>query len=218
MVTDRNLKENVEQELAWNPAIGEGHIAVAVHDGVVTLAGYVGTYVERLEAERAAKGVIGIVGVANEVEVRVGDDVRPDPDIVADAVAALKLQLPRSAQNIRVIASEGRLKLEGAVEWNYQRELAATTVRAIRGVTAVANHITLKPGALPRDVHSRILAAFHRSADIDARNVKVETSGSTVTLGGKVPTWAEREAAERAAWQAPGVDDVVNRIAVGPAD
>jgi osmotically-inducible protein OsmY len=216
MNKDRELKEQVEQELAWNPAIGEGHIAVAVREGVVTLAGFVDTYFERVEAERAAQGVAGVLGVANEVEVRLSDNVRPDPDIVLDAVAALKLQMPHSAPRILVIVSEGRLRLEGEVDWHYLRERAAEAVRALPGVRSVVNHIALKPGALPRDVHCRIVSAFHRSADIDARGITVDASGSDVILRGKVSTWAERDAAERAAWQAPGVSHVLNQIAIGP--
>jgi osmotically-inducible protein OsmY len=218
MNKDRVLKERVEQELTWNPAISEGHIAVAAHDGVVTLAGSVETFLERLEAEQSAKRVSGVAGVANEIDVKMGSDIRPDADIVKDAVAALNLQLPHSAPHIRVIVSEGRLKLEGTVEWNYLRERAAESVRTVRGVRAVANQIALKSGPLPRDVQNRIVAAFHRSADIDAHSIHVEADGDRVTLHGKVTTWAEREAAERVAWHAPGVNHVFNHIAIAPRD
>lgn len=216
MSTDQEIKRDVEQELAWNAAIGDSHIAVVVQDRVVTLAGYVDTLFERIEAERSAKHVHGVAGVANDIDVRLGANGRPDADIAHDALAALALQLPRSAAHLKVIASDGRLRLEGSVEWNYQRELAEQAVRGIRGVRSVANLIALKPSPLPGDIRHRIVSAFHRSADLEAHRINIETEGDTVILRGAVATWNEHEAAEKVAWQAPGVHHVINRLAIGP--
>jgi osmotically-inducible protein OsmY len=141
-------------------------------------------------------------------------DQRPDPDIARDAVSALKSELPYSSENIKVIAKDGRITLEGTVEWNYARERAENAVKRIRGVKGVTNSITLKPKVAPHEVRRKIEDAFRRSAEIDASRVTVEANGSEVILRGTVKSWAEREEAERAAWAAPGVTRVDNRVTI----
>jgi osmotically-inducible protein OsmY len=156
-----------------------------------------------------------VVGVANDIEVRLPViDQRPDPDIVRDAVSALKSELPYSSENIKVIAKDGRLTLEGTVEWNYARERAEKAVKRVRGAKSVTNSITLKPKVAPYEVRRKIQDAFRRSAEIDASRVTVEANGSEVILRGTVKSWAEREEAERAAWAAPGVTKVDNRVTI----
>ena len=215
MRLDSDIRRDVEDELRWDPDIDATDIAVAVNNGVVALTGFVRSYSQRTQAERDAKRVAGVVGVANDIEVRLPViDQRPDPDIVRDAVSALKSELPYSSENIKVIAKDGKITLEGSVEWNYARERAESAVKRIRGVKGVTNSITLKPKVAPHEVRRKIEDAFRRSAEIDASRVTVEANGSEVILRGTVKSWAEREEAERAAWAAPGVTKVDNRVTI----
>ena len=215
MRLDSDIRRDVEDELRWDPDIDATDIAVAVNSGVVALTGFVRSYSQRTQAERDAKRVAGVVGVANDIEVRLPViDQRPDPDIVRDAVSALKSELPYSSENIKVIAKDGKITLEGSVEWNYARERAENAVKRVRGVKGVTNSITLKPKVAPYEVRRKIEDAFRRSAEVDASRITVEANGSEVILRGTVKSWAEREEAERAAWAAPGVTKVDNRVTI----
>ena len=215
MRLDSDIRRDVEDELRWDPDIDATDIAVAVNNGVVALTGFVRSYSQRTQAERDAKRVAGVLGVANDIEVRLPViDQRPDPDIARDAVSALKSELPYSSEYIKVIAKDGKITLEGTVEWNYARERAESAVKRVRGVKGVTNSITLKPKVAPYEVRRKIEDAFRRSAEIDASRVTVEANGSEVILRGTVKSWAEREEAERAAWAAPGVTKVDNRVTI----
>jgi len=217
MKPDNEIERDVKAELEWNPDLDASDIAVSVKKGVVTLAGYVKSYTDKYEAEAAAKRVAGVVAVANDLEVRMpAVDERPDPDIARDAVAAIKSQLPISWENIKVIVKNGWVTLEGEVEWQYQRQTAENAVRRIKGVKGVSNTILLKPRAEPTEIKRKIQEAFRRHAEIDANRIDVETHGGEVVLKGNVRSWIEREEAERAAWAAPGVTKVEDRIVVSP--
>jgi len=217
MRTDSEIERDVVEELKWNPDLDSTDIAVTVKDGVVTLAGFVRTYVDKTEAEVAAKRVAGVVAVANDIAVRLpATDERPDPEIARQAVASLRSQLPISAERIKVVVKNGWVTLEGTVEWHYQRNIAEAAVGYIRGVKSVTNLVGLRPRAEPIEIKKRIEEAFRRSAEIDAKHITVEANGSEVVLKGSVRSWTEREEAERAAWAAPGVTKVEDRLAVSP--
>jgi osmotically-inducible protein OsmY len=217
MRSDSDIKRDVEDELRWDPSVDATDIAVAVKNGVVTLTGFARNYLDKFQAEAAAKRVTGVVGLANDIEVGLSRaDQRPDPEIARDAVAAIKSRLPFSSEHIKVVVDKGWVTLEGQVEWNYQREEAERAVRRVNGVKGVINSIGLEPRAKPAEIKHKIEEAFRRSAEIDASRITVEANGSEVVLRGTVRSWAERQEAERAAWKAPGVVKVDNRITISP--
>jgi osmotically-inducible protein OsmY len=217
MKSDREIDKDVKEELEWNPDLDASDIAVSVKKGVVTLAGFTHSYAHKWEAEAAAKRVAGVVGVANDIEVRLPSaDERPDPEIARDAVAAIKSQLPISSERIKVVVQNGWITLEGQVEWQYQRDTAEKAVRRIKSVKGVSNIIKLRPRAEPSEIKSKIQEAFKRNAEVDANRIVVETNGGEIILKGVVRSWIEREEAERVAWAAPGVTHVEDRIVVSP--
>jgi osmotically-inducible protein OsmY len=217
MKTDSEIERDVKAELGWNPDLKSTDIAISVKNGVVTLAGFVPRYLNKYEAEKAAKRVAGVLAVANDIEIRLpAIDERPDPEIARDVVTALKNQLAFSYEQIKAVVRNGWVTLEGDVEWQYQRLTAERAVRLLKGVKAVINDIKIKPRVEPTDIKQKIQEAFRRSAEVDANQITVETRGGEVILKGKVRSWVERDAAERVAWRAPGVTNVDDRIVVSP--
>jgi osmotically-inducible protein OsmY len=213
---DVQVREHVVHQLDWDPEVDASSIGVSAKNGVVALTGYIDTYSGKLAAERAAKRVRGVRGVANDLDVRLKTG-RTDADIARDAVHALELRGTVPA-TVQAVVHEGHVTLTGKVGWLYQARDAEKAVRHITGVRGVFNHIEVARGAVARDVRHRIVQALHRNADLDARQVTVSVVGEVATLTGSVATWQQRETAERAAANAPGITRVDNEIRVEPID
>jgi osmotically-inducible protein OsmY len=209
---DVRVRDAVMRQLEWDPEVDASAVGVAAREGTVTLTGYIDSYAGKLAAERAAKRVRGVRAVANEIEVRLKLG-RGDTEVAADVARALALRstIPGTVQ---AAVHDGTVTLTGNVGWMFQKRDAEKAVRHIRGVRGVLNHIEVAPGSVERDVRHRIVEALHRNANLDARHINIAVSGDTVFLTGTVGSWLQRESAERAAADAPGIVRVQNRIAV----
>lgn len=216
MKTDAQLKTDVTNELQWDPSINAAHVGVAAKDGVVTLTGHLDTFAEKHAIERAVQRVHGVKAVAVELDVKLAPGhQRSDSEIAEAAESAFKWNVMVPADRIQVKVENGWVTLSGQVDWDYQRRNAEKAVRGLTGVVGVSNAITLKPVVTPSDIRSRIQEALKRHAEREARDIDVEVSDSTVTLHGRVGSWAERAAVQGAAWAAPGISRVVNDVKVG---
>lgn len=212
---DRDLRRDVLDELDWDPEVDATKIGVTAADGVVTLTGIVRSFTDRWMAEKVAKRVTGVEGIANELHVAlVDEDRRDDTDIAVSAINALEWNNRVPKEHVKITVREGWLQLEGEVEWEFQRRAAEDAVRWLRGVRGVTNAITVNPHVSASDVKRKIELAIRRNAEVDANAIHVETVDTTVTLTGKVRSFAEREDAVHAAWSAPGVTRVIDHIAI----
>ncbi len=211
---DTTIRDAVLRQLEWDPEVDATAIGVTAEGGAVTLSGFVGSYAGKLAAERAAKRVRGVRAVANELQVRLTLK-RADDEIARDTAHALAMRIGLP-QTIQAAVHHGHITLTGSVPWLFHRVAAEVAVRNIKGVASVTNRITVAPLASYRDIRQRITSALHRIADVNARHVTVTIKGSTATLSGSVTSWAQRDAAERAAAGAPGITAVENLIDVRP--
>lgn len=215
--TDVEIQEHVLDELAWDGHVRPGEIGVAVHDGIVTLSGAVGSYLARMAAQEAAHSVRGVRAVANEITVRVPAFAeRTDEDIARAVLNALAWDAAIPADLLDVSVTDGWITLKGEVEWHTQRDAAERVVRRLAGVRGITNQIGVKARPLSADVHRHIEQALVRSAAVDAKHIRVEIKGSVAVLKGTVHSHLEKHAAERTALAAPGITAVDNRIVIDP--
>jgi len=209
MISDNEIRQNVESELKWSPDVDDTDIAVKVNGGVVTLTGFARHYSEKQGAEIAARRIKGVAAVANDIEVRrLSDNTPTDPEIARATIEALKVQLPAAWQGITPIVHRGHVALKGDVEWHYQRERAESAVRLLSGVLSVSNSLRIRPSRVPGNIQHDIEQASKGLAQVDADRVSVEARGDEGTLRGEVRSWAERDQALQTAWSAGFRDEI----------
>jgi osmotically-inducible protein OsmY len=215
MKSDVQIQTDVMDQLKWEPFLKASEIGVAVKNGVVTLSGQVDSYSKKLAAENAAKKIKGVKAIAEDLQIGVSPAYRKtDTDIAAAVLNALKWHAAVQEEKVKIKVEDGFVKLEGEVEWEYQRNYAKSAIEHLEGVRSVLNLITVKPQVSPSEVQHKISAAFQRSASLDADKITANVVGSKVILRGYVRSYAEKEDAENAAWAAPGVTSVENNLEI----
>lgn len=213
---DIALRQNILDALEYEPSLDAADIGVTSDNGIVTLTGHVRTYAEKENAERIVKRIKGVRGIVQGIDVRIYGAKPTDDDDIARRAANMidwNVSIPSGAVQVRVI--KGWITLSGKVAWQFQKSAASDAMRHLDGVIGVSNLIDVMPRATTGDVKARIEKALERDAELEAQAIGVDVSGGKVTLRGKVRTWSERQAAERAAWSAKGVTALDDQLSIG---
>ncbi len=217
MKTDRELQQDLMNELDWDPAVDAGSVGVEVSNGVATLSGHVESYAQKWSAERAAARVAGIKSIACELDVILpGPHQRNDTEIARAAAQAIDWHASIPQDTVKLVVEKGWITLKGEVEWAFIRSAAEDAVRGLMGVKGVTNRITIRPRLQPREIKTKIEAALYRRAHLDTNAISVNVDKGTVTLSGKVNSLTERDTVELASWSAPGVQNVIDHLVVAP--
>jgi len=215
MKSDAILKEQIMDELDWEPSVDSTRIEVDVKDGIVILSGTVPSYMEKIDAEKAVKRVDGVKAVVQNIEVKlISAFMRTDEEIAQTALKNIKWNTNVPEDNIILKVENGWVTLEGKVVWNYQKELAKNAVKGLIGVKGVTNLVKVEPKIQPENLKEKIKKAFERNATIDAGNVRVEVIGNKAILKGNVQSWVEKRQAELTVWSAPGILEVENKLEI----
>lgn len=215
MKTDTEIQKHVMDELKWEPILNASEIGVAVKNGIVTLSGTLDSYFKKDEAENAAKRVTGVRAVASDIEISSPlSPPKTDTEIARMITDSLRYNSAVNEDKIKIKVDNGWVTMEGEVDWEYQKEAVRTSIKNISGVKGMANLIRIKAAVTAKDVQQKIAAAFQRHANLDADKIHVEISGNKAILSGKVRSWVEKNDAENAAWRAPGINSVENRLMI----
>lgn len=216
-MTDIKLRQDIIDELDFDPSINSENIGVAVKEGVATLTGHTASYAEKLAVESAVKRVKGVRAIAEEIEVRYATDKKThDDEIASRIVQIMRWNAVVPADRIMVKVQAGLVQLSGEVDWQFQKDAAESEVRRLSGVVGVLNHIAIKPRVQPGDVRRKIEDALKRNAEVEARDIHVSMlDGARVALDGHVHDWREKDVVQRAAWSVPGVRGVENHLRIG---
>ncbi len=215
MRTDEQIRDDIIEEIKWEPQIESTEVGVTVKDGAVSLLGTVGSYAEKLAAERAARRVKGVLAIAEEILVKYPREKSVKDEDIAERIAhVLEWNISLDRQDIQARVRNGFVTLTGVVDWHYQRENARRHVARVRGVAGVSNMITLKTRVAKTDLKKDILQALHRYADLEMSHIDLGISGGRVTITGDVHAWSERKLIEDAVWSSPGVTEVIDNLRV----
>jgi osmotically-inducible protein OsmY len=215
MRTDAEIQKDILAQLKWEPFLNPASIGVSVKDGVVTLSGQVDSYSKKIGAELAVKKIAGVKAIANDVHVGVSPVyLRTDTEIAEAVARTLQWHVAIKEDKIKIVVEKGVVTLSGEVDWNYQRQAAVDAIQHMAGITRVNNYIAVKPSVSSTDVHGRISQALQRNATLDSEKISVDVLGPKVVLRGAVRSIAEKGNAEMAAWFAPGVTSVDNKLAI----
>lgn len=216
MKSDHQLRQEVMDELAWDPAVEDNRIGVEVSEGIVTLSGHLSSYAEKYAAQRAVERISGVRGIAVELDVRLpGSSERLDSEIAASARNALEWNAVLPKEGIHLKVEDGWITLSGKVEFAYQRLAAEQSLRNLFGLIGISNQLKVEAKAAPKDIKTGIEAALQRRAHLQTKSLRVQVDNNTVTLSGKVGSLAERHEACKAALHTPGVEQVIDEISVG---
>jgi osmotically-inducible protein OsmY len=215
--SDEEIQRDVLEELKWDARLQPNEIGVIVKNGIVTLTGWIDSYLKKVAAEEDAQRVPGVKAVVNDIEVRLpGSAERTDADLAKAVLDALRWDAAVPADNIEVTVDHGWVTLKGEVEYAFQKREAERVVERIAGVKGVTNLIEVRPRVTPEDLKEKIRQALVREAQLDASHITVDVQGGKIILRGRVRSYAEKKAAEEVAWHTPGVTDVENQIEVVP--
>lgn len=215
MKTDLEIQKNVMDEIKWEPFLNASEIGVAVKSGVVTLSGTVDTFSKKMAAEKAAKRVVGVKAVAEEIEVKLfPTTVKNDTEMARMIADSLKWHSALQEEKVKIKVENGWVTLEGMVDWEFQKNAVKNAIENLAGIKGVTNLISVKPSITAKDIKQKITSAFLRSASLDSEKIQVEIDGNKAILTGKVRSWAEKQEAQQAAWNAHGITSVENKLVI----
>ena len=211
------LRQVILEELEYEPSLDATHIGVSVEKGVVTLTGHVASFAQKQAAITAVRRINGVRAIAEEIEVRYPFEKKiADDEIAKRALDILGWDSTVPARAIQVLVRNGWVTLTGDVDWYFQKQAAEDDIRKLSGVHGIINNIAIKPCVQAEDVRMKIEDALRRRLKGEVNGIRVTVQdGSKVILEGFVDNWNERQAIETAAWSAPGVKAVDDRLSVG---
>jgi osmotically-inducible protein OsmY len=215
MKNNQDLQTDVQNAIKWEPLLNAAEIGVTAKDGVVSLTGNVDSYAKKIEAENAAKKVIGVKAIVENIEVKFPNSwTVSDLDIANAVLSALKSNWSVPKEKVTVKVEDGWVTLDGELPWNYQKEAAKSAVNFLTGVKGVINNIKIKSASHDAIEKKDVEDAIGRSWSVDDSDIKITVSGTTVTLSGTANSWYQKEEAGRIAWNTPGIWHVKNELAV----
>ena len=215
MKSNEELQQDVQDAIKWEPLLNAAQIGVTAKDGIVSLTGNVDSYAKKLEAENAAKKVIGVKALVERIEVKFPSSwTKTNEEIADEVLVALKSNWSVPKEKVSVKVEDGWVTLDGELPWNYQREAAKDAVHYLKGVKGVFNNITIKSDSHDEIEKEDVIDAIARSLSIDDSDIDVSVSGTTVTLSGTVNSWYQKEEAGRIAWNTPGIWHVKNELEI----
>lgn len=215
MKNNAELQADVQNAIKWEPLLNAAEIGVTAKDGVVSLTGVVDSYAKKLEAENAAKKVIGVKALVEKIEVKFPNAwTKTNAEIANEVLSALKSNWSVPNDKVTVKVEDGWVTLEGELSWNYQKEAAKSAVNYLTGVKGVTNNIKIKSETHDAIEKMDVENAIGRSWSVDDSDINVSVSGTTVTLTGTVNSWYQKEEAGRIAWNTPGIWHLKNELVV----